>query len=183
MLDKERLDVVQVKHRNDRIPFWAHVCLERGLVMAEKPLAMDLPTLEVLFQTAQDKGSPRSHAHDAGSSRAGCDPAGGACGSDRRPAHDFQPENLPVRAKQSPTFIATARRFPALPPGLAFTHLIGCTGSWAMSSSRCKDVRERRPAPTSRLRQPGGFCIEHAERRSGVGHARLSPPGIRPHSC
>jgi predicted dehydrogenase len=46
MLDTERLDVVQVSGRNDRIPFWSRICLERGLhVMAEKPLAMDLPTL------------------------------------------------------------------------------------------------------------------------------------------
>ena len=54
MLDTERLDVVQVSSRNDRIPVWARICLDRGLpVMAEKPLAMDLPTLEGLFQAAQ----------------------------------------------------------------------------------------------------------------------------------
>jgi predicted dehydrogenase len=54
LLDRERLDVVQVCGRNDRIPFWTKRCLERGLpVIAEKPLAMDLPTLESLFQAAQ----------------------------------------------------------------------------------------------------------------------------------
>jgi predicted dehydrogenase len=54
MLDGERLDVVQIACRNDRIPVWAVDCLERGLpVMAEKPLAMDLVGLERLFQTAQ----------------------------------------------------------------------------------------------------------------------------------
>src|SRR3954469_523461 len=54
MLDAERLDVVQVCGRNDRIPAWSFNCLERGLsVMAEKPLAMDLPTLEGLFRAAQ----------------------------------------------------------------------------------------------------------------------------------
>jgi predicted dehydrogenase len=54
MLDTEHLDVVQVCGRNDRIPAWTRVCLERGLpVMAEKPLAMDLPTLEGLFHAAQ----------------------------------------------------------------------------------------------------------------------------------
>jgi predicted dehydrogenase len=54
MLDAERLDVVQVAARCDRISAWARVCLERGLpVMAEKPLAMDLPTLEGLFHAAQ----------------------------------------------------------------------------------------------------------------------------------
>jgi predicted dehydrogenase len=55
LLDAERLDVVQVCGRNDRIPAWARACLERGLpVMAEKPLAMDLPTLEGLFRAAQE---------------------------------------------------------------------------------------------------------------------------------
>ncbi len=54
MLDRERLDVVQVCCRNDRIPVWTRICLERGLpVMAEKPMAMDLPTLEGLFRAAQ----------------------------------------------------------------------------------------------------------------------------------
>ncbi len=54
MLDTERLDVVQVCGRNDRIPAWARVALERGLpVMTEKPMAMDLPTLEELFQAAR----------------------------------------------------------------------------------------------------------------------------------
>lgn len=54
MLESEKLDVVQVCGRGDRIPVWTLACLERGLpVMAEKPLAMDLPTLERLFQAAQ----------------------------------------------------------------------------------------------------------------------------------
>jgi predicted dehydrogenase len=54
MLDAERLDLVQVCGRNDRIPVIARLCLDRGLpVMAEKPLAMDLPALEGLFQAAR----------------------------------------------------------------------------------------------------------------------------------
>jgi predicted dehydrogenase len=54
MLDAERLEVVQVAARNDRIPHWTRACLERGLpVLAEKPLAMDLLTLEGLFHAAQ----------------------------------------------------------------------------------------------------------------------------------
>jgi predicted dehydrogenase len=58
MLDAERLDVVQVCARCDRIPSWALSCLERGLpVMAEKPLAMDLPTLEGLFRAAKASGA------------------------------------------------------------------------------------------------------------------------------
>jgi predicted dehydrogenase len=54
MLATERLDVVQVCGRADRIPQWSRICLERGLpVMAEKPLAMDLPTLDGLFELAR----------------------------------------------------------------------------------------------------------------------------------
>jgi predicted dehydrogenase len=58
MLDAEKLDVVQVAGRNDRIPAWSLICLERGLpVMAEKPLAMDLPALEGLFRAARKTGA------------------------------------------------------------------------------------------------------------------------------
>jgi predicted dehydrogenase len=54
MLETERLDVVQVCGRGDRIPAWVRAALERGLpVMAEKPIAMDLPTLGELFRTAR----------------------------------------------------------------------------------------------------------------------------------
>jgi predicted dehydrogenase len=54
MLETEQLDVVQVCCRSDHLPAWVRTCLERGLpVMAEKPLAMDLPTLEELFQAAR----------------------------------------------------------------------------------------------------------------------------------
>ncbi|WP_152049610.1 Gfo/Idh/MocA family protein [Tautonia marina] len=58
MLDAERLDLVQVCGRSDRIPVWTRLCLERGLsVMAEKPLAMNLTTLEDLFNTARATGA------------------------------------------------------------------------------------------------------------------------------
>jgi predicted dehydrogenase len=58
MLDAEKLDVVQVAARNDRIPAWSLICLERGLpVMAEKPLAMELPALEGLFRAARKTGA------------------------------------------------------------------------------------------------------------------------------
>ena len=54
MLMREQLDVVQVCARCDRIPHWTRLCLERGLpVIAEKPLAMDLPTLEGLYHAAR----------------------------------------------------------------------------------------------------------------------------------
>jgi predicted dehydrogenase len=64
MLETERLDVVQVCGRCDRVPAWSLVCLERGLpVMAEKPLAMDLPTLEGLFHAATKTSAALVHMH------------------------------------------------------------------------------------------------------------------------
>jgi predicted dehydrogenase len=64
MLETERLDVVQISARNDRIPAWSLICLERGLpVMAEKPLAMDLPTLESLFHAAQKSKAALAPMH------------------------------------------------------------------------------------------------------------------------
>ncbi|WP_169977358.1 Gfo/Idh/MocA family protein [Tautonia rosea] len=58
LLDAEHLDVVQICGRSDRIPVWIRLCLERGLpVMAEKPLAIDLETLEILFKLAQNTGA------------------------------------------------------------------------------------------------------------------------------
>jgi predicted dehydrogenase len=54
MLRKERLDVVQVACRPDRLPYWSQACLEHGVsVMQDKPLAMDLPTLERLYAAAK----------------------------------------------------------------------------------------------------------------------------------
>ncbi len=56
MLATEHLDLVQVCGRADRIPHWTRFCLERGLpVVAEKPLAMDLHTLDGLFQLARTR--------------------------------------------------------------------------------------------------------------------------------
>lgn len=64
MLDSEHLDLVQVCCRPDRIPYWTRVCLEQGLpVLAEKPLAMDLPTLEILYQTARQNNVPLLPMH------------------------------------------------------------------------------------------------------------------------
>jgi predicted dehydrogenase len=64
MLESERLDVVQVCARGDRSPAWVRACLERGLpVMAEKPLAMDLATLEGLFHAARKAKVPLVPMH------------------------------------------------------------------------------------------------------------------------
>jgi predicted dehydrogenase len=59
MLDTEKLDIVQVTGRNDRIPVWSRACLERHLpVVAEKPLAMDLATLADLFAASRATNTP-----------------------------------------------------------------------------------------------------------------------------
>ncbi|WP_435005358.1 Gfo/Idh/MocA family protein [Tundrisphaera lichenicola] len=58
MLEAERLDLVQVCTGSDQQSSWVRTCLERGLpVMAEKPLATDLTTLESLFQAARKSGA------------------------------------------------------------------------------------------------------------------------------
>ena len=59
----ERLDVVQVCGRGDRIPHWARICLECGLpILAEKPLAMDLPTLGLETGTGVETGTQLSES-------------------------------------------------------------------------------------------------------------------------
>jgi predicted dehydrogenase len=59
MLERERLDLVQVSARCDRISQWSRECLKRKLpVMSEKPLAMDLVNLEALYNAAQDAKVP-----------------------------------------------------------------------------------------------------------------------------
>jgi predicted dehydrogenase len=64
MLDTAKLDVVQVCCRPDRIPQWTQICLERNLpTLSEKPLAMDLPTLESVYQTAKRTKAPLIPMH------------------------------------------------------------------------------------------------------------------------
>jgi predicted dehydrogenase len=64
MLDAEKLDIVQVCPRPDRIAHWAQVCLERGIpALVEKPLAMDIPTLERLYTLVVKTGTPLLPMH------------------------------------------------------------------------------------------------------------------------
>jgi predicted dehydrogenase len=64
MLDKEKLDIVQVCPHPKRIAAWTEVCLTRGLpVIAEKPLAMDLPSLERLYNVARRTKTPMVPMH------------------------------------------------------------------------------------------------------------------------
>ena len=54
MLDPERLDVVQVSGRNDRIPVWSQLCLERGLPCHGREAAGNGPDgTRGLFRAAQ----------------------------------------------------------------------------------------------------------------------------------
>lgn len=64
MLEREKLDVAQICARPDRLPLLAQRCLERGIAtLCEKPLAMDLRTLETLYKTAQKSGVPLLPMH------------------------------------------------------------------------------------------------------------------------
>ena len=59
MLDKEKPDLVQVCTQTNLIPSLVELCLRRGLaVMAEKPLARDLRTLDQLYALAKSTGTP-----------------------------------------------------------------------------------------------------------------------------
>jgi predicted dehydrogenase len=64
MLEREKLDVVQICARPDRLPTLAQACLERGIpTLCEKPLAMDLKSLEALYKTAQQTSVPLLPMH------------------------------------------------------------------------------------------------------------------------
>lgn len=64
MLEREKLDVAQICVRPDRIPVWTQACLERGIpTLCEKPMAMDMRTLEALYKTAQKTNVPLVPMH------------------------------------------------------------------------------------------------------------------------
>jgi predicted dehydrogenase len=64
MLDAEKLDVVQVCPRPDRVSHWVEAALRRGIpVLAEKPLAMDLAALRRLYDLAVKTGTPLLPMH------------------------------------------------------------------------------------------------------------------------
>jgi predicted dehydrogenase len=64
LLDRERLDLVQVCCRPDRIPQWTRAVLERRLpVVAEKPLAMDMTALTDLYRAAKAAKVPLIPMH------------------------------------------------------------------------------------------------------------------------
>lgn len=64
MLEREKLDVVQICARPDRLAGLAQMCLERGIpTLCEKPLAMDMRSLEALYKTAQQTNIPLVPMH------------------------------------------------------------------------------------------------------------------------
>ena len=170
MLDTERLDVVQVAARNDRIPVWSLICLERGLpVMAEKPLAMDLPALEELFQAAQKNKAALVPMHTMRNVPAlAAIQQAVARRRDRRPAHELQPEDLPM-GHEPPRLLSQPQDVPG--PRPLDRHpcaLTGCTGSWATCSPRSRARRDDGTAGFPGMRQPGGVRTDHAKRRRGI---------------
>lgn len=64
MLERESPDIVQLCVQTNQIPSLAEECLRRGVaVMAEKPLARDLATLERLYSVAKEAGVPLAPLH------------------------------------------------------------------------------------------------------------------------
>lgn len=117
MLETERLDVVQVCCRPDRIPHWTRACLERGLpVLAEKPLAMDMGTLEGLFQAAQKADVPLvpMHTHRGGTELGAVKQAVQA-GDIGEPLLSFSQKTYKW-GRTRPDFYRSRRTFPGLAP-------------------------------------------------------------------
>lgn len=64
MLDKEKLDVVQVATAPHLVPRWTKACLERNIpVMSEKPIAMNLEELDELHRLCMKNGVPLCAMH------------------------------------------------------------------------------------------------------------------------
>ncbi len=111
-----------------RIPGWIRICLERGLpVMAEKPLAMDLPTLEQLYQTAQKNKAALvpMHTMRGVSELAAVGQAirDGAIGD---PVLSFSQKTY-KGGKSRPDFYRSRKTFPGLSPGWESTPSTGST--------------------------------------------------------
>jgi len=118
MLDRERLDVVQVCCRPDRIPHWTQTCLERGLpVMAEKPLAMDLPTLAGLYRAAQkaDVGLVPMHTHRGESPELAAVKQAVQAGEIGEPLVSFSQKTYKW-GKTRPDYYRSRRTFPGIAP-------------------------------------------------------------------
>ena len=186
MLDTERLDVVQVSGRNDRIPAWSLVCLERGLpVMAEKPLAMDLPALEGLFHAAQKTKSPWCRCTRCAACRRWrrsnrrC--AAGAIGD---PLVSFSQKTYRWGTDRVPTSIAAANTFPGLAPWIgihAFDWLHWILGD-VFTEVQGREGTTARPDFTACASQ-AAFVLTMKNGGVASRHARLSPAGRRPHAC
>ncbi len=186
MLDSERLDVVQVSGRNDRIPAWSRICLERGLpVMAEKPLAMDLPTLEGLFHAAQKTRAALVPMHTMrGVPALAAVRQAVAAGAIGDPLVSFSQKTYQLGYEPPRTLSQQRTHFPASLPGSASTHSTGCTGSWATCSRRYRGEKERRPDPNfTACASQAAFVLTMKNGGVASRHARLPPPGRRAHAC
>ena len=137
MLDAERLDVVQVCGRNDRIPVWARLVLERGLpVITEKPMAMDLPTLEELFRTAKKTGAALVPMHTMrGVAELAAVRQAVRAGEIGDPLLSFSQKTYKWGQSRRAS-IAIGRHSPDWRRGSASTPSTGCTGSSATCSRR-----------------------------------------------
>ncbi len=174
MLETERLDVVQVCGRNDRIPGWTRLVLEHGIpVMVEKPMAMDLPTLEGLFRAARKVRAALVPMHTMrGVAELAAVRQAVRAGEIGDPVLSFSQKTYKW-GKTRPDFYRDRRTFPGLAPwvgihafdwlhwilGDVFTEVMGREGATARpdfpacgSRARLRaDVPERRPGPSVTL--------------------------------
>ena len=184
MLDAERLDVVQVAAATTGSRSGRTICLERGLpVMAEKPLAMDLPTLEGLFQAAQKTKAALVPMHTMRSV-----PALAAVQQAVRAGAIGEP--LMSFSQKTYKWGKTRPDFYREPQDVSRPRALGRHSRLRLAAldpgrrvHRGARARGDDGAPRlSGLRQSGGLRADDAKRRRGIGHARLSAPGSRPHA-
>ncbi len=152
-------------------------------VMTEKPMAMDLPTLEGLFRTAQKTGAALVPMHTMrGVAELAAVRQAVRAGEIGDPVLSFSQKTYKW-GKTRPDFYRSRKTFPGLAPwvgihafdwlhwilGDVFTEVMGREGTTAQ-------------AGFPGLRQSGRFRADDAQRRRGLGHARLPAPGGRAHA-
>jgi predicted dehydrogenase len=117
MLDTQPLDLVQVCCRPDRNPYWSARCLERDLpVLSDKPLAMDMPTLESLFRTAHRSKAPLLPMHTQRGEAAFAAVAQAVqAGEIGKPLAGFSQKSYKW-GKSRPDYFRSRRSFPGLAP-------------------------------------------------------------------
>ena len=151
--------------------------------MAEKPLAMDLPTLEGLFHAAQKTKAALVPMHTMrGVPELAAVRQAVRAGDIGDPLMSFSQKTYKW-GKTRPDFYRSRKTFPGLAPWVgihAFDWLHWILGD-VFTEVQGREGTTARPGLPG-LRQPGGLRADDAQRRRGLGHARLSAPGGRAHA-